>query len=307
MAYILPGGCQRPAAQSAARFAPYPGGRENLPESTVVMSPREHESPYLVSLAHPGFPVPCPATSGTLGTSMVTQKLWVDITTDANGDARFITLPLLNVAYVHVNPTTGVHTPTAHTDAVALNTGLRSARNVHHSCLFTYYGNPDDAAGIVSVYQSHTHGGLSTWNQDADVLGRNPQARSMKVATGFYAFTTDNGEFLELFNFGWTSTMSTPNGFGTGHIIASISGATPSTTIGRVEITHSWEVVAEDQLFPHKRYLRNWKDYFVALQYITVMPQIYKGTTWQDDVEKALDDIDALIRNKRARKRLLSK
>lgn len=254
---------------------------------------RKH-APFMSTLLLPDNPQPMPFPLHSNGVAIVTQKMYVEITTNINGDARFITTPFPRCMYTAVNPATGVQTATASANAAAIDAEVSAGRALHHSCKFTFYNNPDTAAGIIAVLSDDHDPTITTWNEDASVLGQRPTARTFTVADGFYSWSVSSiGLFEEISKTWFTATL--PSAF-YGHIKVAISGATVSTNIGRVEITSSWEFFGKNQLFPHRHYSRNIADFYETLDLMERLsiPRVFKGTTADDEIEEILDTVDSL-------------
>lgn len=254
---------------------------------------RKH-APFMSTLLLPHNPQPMPFPMVSNGVAIVTQKLYVEITTDLNGDARFITQAFPRAMYISVNPTTAVQTVTASPNAATIDAEVSAGRVLHHSCKFTFYNNPDTAAGIVAVLSDSFDPNISTWNQDASALGQDPSAKTFSVADGFYAWSISHvGIFEEPSKTPFSSAVA--NGTW-GHIKVAISGATVATNIGRVEVTTSLEFFGRNQLFPHIHYSRNVADFYETLDLLErlTIPRIFNGKTYEDEIEEILDTVDSL-------------
>lgn len=208
---------------------------------------------WLASLMHPNMPSRMPKPDGGYGTGLITQKLWVELTADANGDVRFMVTPYTKFMYVSVAPATGVQTVTPVPDESVISAKIERMRLVHLSVLITYHGNPDDSAGIMSVQSTLADNSIATWNEDADALSRRMHTHTTKVYEGAYAYAVSDPNVANEFNADlFTAANTAAAGVatsGNGWIKVAISGATASVNIARAEIIGSWEFYSEDQLW----------------------------------------------------------
>lgn len=236
---------------------------------------------WFACMMDPNYITRMPYPDGGYGTAIVIQKLWVDITTDANGDARWIVSPYTKFPFISVAPATGVQTPTACPDETVIAAKVERMRPLHTSVLFSYYGNPDDSAGIIVSQTAMGDATIATWNEDADALSHRLHSHSSKVYEGAYAYAVNdptracqfNQDLFRAATTGDATIANSPYCF----IKQSVSGASVSTTIGRCEIIVAWEIYSEDQLWTMHREANHVNDYWEAyyLQDLLNVPRVF--------------------------------
>jgi len=258
--------------------------QENLSIESLIKR-QAPACPWLASLMHAPCAGRCPKSEGAFGSTVVHQKQVFEVNTDANGDARGIISSFSKFAGTTVDPTTGVHTPLALPDDATISSRFERVRSTHTSAKFTYIGDVDDANGYVAVAMTRGDQNLATWNEDGDVLSRHLHSQSFNIYDGFYAYIShDPNHVAEMTSELLTAASTAAAGVATGQysfIKFAISGAAPSTTVGRITIQQTYEGYSEDQLWDMYRVPPPTKNVFKqayrALAGLNI-PFIFKGS-----------------------------
>lgn len=272
----------------------------------IKLNEKMRKLPFMECVLLPDKPVPMPYPLLANGVAIVTRKYCAEIVTDANGEVRFITTPLTMSMYRTINIGTGVHTLNAG-DALSYD---RFGRLLHHSCKFTYTSVADTARGIAAIMANETDDpGFATWNESAAVLGGRIGAVSVPLSHGFYAWSSLPASWTIMTQGFYTWRTSTTRADHP-YIKVSISNATPLTTIGRIEITSSYELASSSQFYERRFYKRTASELFEVLDLCASLniPNVFDGLTYLKDINDILDEVDKECRNGKIEKlRLMQK
>lgn len=263
----------------------------------IKLNEKSRKLPFMATVLLPENPVPMPFPFNGHGVGIATQVYRKELTTDVNGDFRFISTVLTLSMYREVNPTTGVHTATAAPDQNEIHVSRERLRVLHHSCKFTYYSAADNSAGIAAVCAETEDPSFSTWNESAAVLGGRVGAVTLPLADGFYVWGGLASSWTNLTQPSPFYTNLTTNA-GYPYIKVSISKATPLTNIGHIEITSIYELTSNterrSQIFERRFYSRPASQLFEVIDMINRLsiPHVFNGKTYRRDIEEILDEVD---------------
>lgn len=259
----------------------------------VKLNEKSRKLPFMATVLLPENPVPMPYPNNSTGVGIVTQKYTADIVTDANGDNRFISNSLMGSMYRTVDPTTGNHVGFQSPDQTVIDSNRHLLRLLHHSCKFTYFSVADNSRGIIAVCCESDDPAFATWNESAATLGQRVGAVTLPLSDGFYAWNSLAASW-SLVTQGQQTWSSAVTNLRFPYIKVSISKAAPSTHIGRVEITSSYELTSKGQLWEHKFYNRSASDLFEVFDLVNRLsiPHVFSGNTYRRDIEEILDEVD---------------
>jgi len=254
---------------------------------------KRHKLPFLQSLMT-GDPVcKSPYITGGRGTSVITQRLEVDIVTDANGDARGYVWPG-GPLYISVDPTTGVQSFTTAPDLVSIQAQVEAARMTHLSLTIHPVESLTTTTGTLTLHSHNFDQSITTWNESQTVLSQRPHSKTMPLRRGGYGYGVGENFVMEKFDM-IVFQSGSPNTSHDGicQVKYSISGATASTTVAKALVKASWEIVTEDQLLGPTVSIRNVKEYFDTMNFLERIPRCFPGDTSELELENYLDEVDA--------------
>lgn len=248
---------------------------------------------WMACIVRPDQPIRMPVPDGGYGTALVTQQLWLELTTNADvagppfvagGDFRFIVMPFPRFLVTTVAPGTGVHTAVPCPDVSVITTKFQRLRPLHHSVLTTYYGDRDTTGGIITTQVGIVDSAIATWNDDADALARRLNSHSSKLVDGAYAYGVNDplpaAHFNNLLLTATTTAFAGVSTSAYSYIKQSISSASVNKTVGRIEVVASWEGYSEDQLWPIYREANEIHEYWDAF---TIMDKINMPRIFTND------------------------
>lgn len=270
------------------------GISQRRPDEELYKYLRMGANKWLACMMRPDMPCRMPMPDGGYGTAIVTAQLWVELTTDANGDVRQIVSPFPQFLLTTIVPGTGVHTAVAAPESATIIAKFERLRPLHLSRLDTYYGDRDTTGGMIVTQVVLADNSIATWNDDADVLARKHHSHANRLVDGAYAYAVNEPIRAAEFN-SLLITAATTAGAGVStsqyaFIKTSISSAKVSTSLARSEIIGSWEGYTEDQLFPIMREANKVEEFWHAYELIDLLniPRVFMNDEHEDAIRAYL-------------------